>query len=114
MGLIGIYNHPEAAKMAYFGLYAQQHRGQESCGILTWDGARQTDYRGLGLVPDVFDEEILNKLPGRIAMGHVRYGNKRQRLLRNAEPFAPRRHGPGRGPQRRVGQQQTAAPQAGK
>lgn len=92
MGLIGIYNHPEAAKMAYFGLYAQQHRGQESCGILTWDGARQTDYRGLGLVPDVFNEDILNKLPGRIAMGHVRYGNKRQQLLRNAEPFAVR-HG---------------------
>ena len=92
MGLIGIYNHPEAAKMAYFGLYAQQHRGQESCGILTWDGTKQTDFRGLGLVPDVFNEEILDKLSGRIAMGHVRYGNKRQQLLRNAEPFCVR-HG---------------------
>ena len=92
MGLIGIYNHPEASKMAYFGLYAQQHRGQESCGILTWDGSKQTEYRGLGLVPDVFNEEILNKLPGRIAIGHVRYGNQSKQSLRNAEPFCVR-HG---------------------
>ncbi len=92
MGLIGIYNHPEASKMAYFGLYAQQHRGQESCGIAAWDGVKQAEYRGLGLVPDAFNEDILNKLPGQIAIGHVRYGGKGEQSLRNAEPFCVR-HG---------------------
>ena len=60
-GLFGIYGHQEAARMAYFGLYALQHRGQESAGIVTWDGATIREQRGMGLVHDVFNERHLGK-----------------------------------------------------
>ncbi len=73
-GIFGIYNHAEAARMAYFGLYALQHRGQESAGIVTWDGQKLREHRGMGLVPDVFNERHLGKeLKGNIAVGHIRY-----------------------------------------
>jgi amidophosphoribosyltransferase len=90
-GLFGIYGHPEAARMAYFGLYAQQHRGQESAGIVTWDGANIREQRGMGLVADVFNERHLGKeLKGNIAVGHVRYSTAGASLLRNAQPFLVR------------------------
>jgi len=90
-GLFGIYGHPEAARMAYFGLYALQHRGQESAGIVTWDGKRIREQRGMGLVADVFNERHLgHQLKGQIASGHVRYSTTGASLLRNAQPFMVR------------------------
>ncbi|MDK2956861.1 MAG: amidophosphoribosyltransferase [Desulfovibrionales bacterium] len=87
-GLFGIYGHPEAARLAYFGLYAQQHRGQESAGIVTWDGGRIREHRGMGLVADVFNERHLGKeLKGSVAVGHIRYSTTGVSLIRNAQPF---------------------------
>ena len=90
-GLFGIYGHPEAARMAYFGLYALQHRGQESAGICTWDGMKIREQRGMGLVADMFNERHLGKeLKGNIAVGHVRYSTTGVSLIRNAQPFLVR------------------------
>ncbi len=86
-GVFGIYGHPEAARLTYFGLYALQHRGQESCGIVTGDGSRVTMHRGLGLVPEVFNPAILDQMPGHLAIGHVRYSTTGSTLLINAQPF---------------------------
>lgn len=92
-GLFGIDQHPEAARMTYFGLYAQQHRGQESAGICTWDGQRIREQRGMGLVADVFNERHLGKeLKGQVAVGHIRYSTTGVSLIRNAQPFMVR-HG---------------------
>ncbi|HLD48278.1 MAG TPA: hypothetical protein VJA64_10660, partial [Desulfobaccales bacterium] len=68
-GVFGIYGHPDAARITFFGLYALQHRGQESCGIVAGDGARVSMHRGLGLVPEVFNPAILDELPGHLAIG---------------------------------------------
>jgi amidophosphoribosyltransferase len=77
--------------MAYFGLYALQHRGQESAGIVTWDGAAIREQRGMGLVHDVFSERHLGKeLKGQIALGHIRYSTTGVSLIRNAQPFLVR------------------------
>lgn len=87
-GLFGIYGHPEAARMTYFGLYALQHRGQESAGIITWDGQIIREQRGMGLVADVFEERHLgHQLKGSVAMGHIRYSTTGTSLIRNAQPF---------------------------
>ncbi len=86
-GVFGIYGHPEAARLTYFGLYALQHRGQESCGIVTSDGARVRMHRGLGLVPEVFNAGVLDQLPGHLAIGHVRYSTTGSTMLINAQPF---------------------------
>jgi amidophosphoribosyltransferase len=86
-GVFGIYGHPEAARLSYFGLYALQHRGQESCGIVTGDGTRVRMHRGLGLVPEVFQPHILDQLPGHLAIGHVRYSTTGSTMLINAQPF---------------------------
>ncbi|MFZ5449758.1 MAG: amidophosphoribosyltransferase [Thermodesulfobacteriota bacterium] len=86
-GVFGIYGHPEAARLTYFGLYALQHRGQESCGIVAGDGARVRMHRGLGLVPEVFNTAILDQLPGHLAIGHVRYSTTGSTMLINAQPF---------------------------
>lgn len=90
-GLVGISGHPEAARMTYFGLYALQHRGQESAGIVTWDGVKLREQRGMGLVADMFNERHLDKeLRGSSAVGHVRYSTTGASLLRNAQPFMVR------------------------
>jgi amidophosphoribosyltransferase len=90
-GLFGIYGHPEAARMAYFGLYALQHRGQESAGIVTWDGQKIREQKGMGLVADVFSEQHLgHQLKGSISMGHIRYSTTGASLIRNAQPFLVR------------------------
>jgi amidophosphoribosyltransferase len=69
-----VYNHPDAAKLCYLALYALQHRGQESAGIAAYDGRKRINLvKGQGLVNDVFNEAILATLPGRSAIGHVRY-----------------------------------------
>ena len=86
-GIFGIYGHPEAARLTYFGLYALQHRGQESCGIVTGDGQRVSQYRGLGLVPEVFNKDILERLPGHLGIGHVRYSTTGSTNIINAQPF---------------------------
>ncbi len=86
-GIIGIFGHKNAAKIAYFGLYALQHRGQESAGIVTSDGKLISEHRGLGLVADVFDEAILNSLKGHIAVGHVRYSTTGASTIKNVQPF---------------------------
>mgnify|MGYP002062629946 CR=1 FL=1 len=68
-GVFGIYNHPEAAALTYFGLYALQHRGQESAGIAAADGGVIDEYKGMGLVPDVFDMDTIEGLNGLTAIG---------------------------------------------
>ncbi|WP_456325635.1 amidophosphoribosyltransferase [Desulfonauticus submarinus] len=86
-GLFGIYGHKDAARMTYFGLYALQHRGQESAGIVTFDGQKTFEHKGMGLVPDVFQENDLKTLLGHIAIGHVRYSTTGASQFRNAQPF---------------------------
>lgn len=86
-GIFGVYNHPEAAKLSYFGLYALQHRGQESAGIATSDGVDICEHKAMGLVPDVFHEGTLAQLSGHIAVGHVRYSTTGSSALKNAQPF---------------------------
>ena len=87
-----IYGHPEASNLAYLALYALQHRGQESAGIVSADGKRMYSHREMGLVQDVFTEDILAKLPGHLAIGHVRYSTTGSSLLKNAQPFAMETH----------------------
>jgi amidophosphoribosyltransferase len=86
-GIIGVYGHPEAAKLAYFGLYALQHRGQESAGIVTSDGSVVREHKAMGLVSEIFNEDILNNLSGDRAIGHVRYSTTGSSVLQNAQPF---------------------------
>jgi len=90
-GVFGIWNHPEAAHLAYMGLYALQHRGQESAGIVTADGERLFEHKGMGYVSDVFTEDILKKLPGHLAIGHVRYSTAGRSFLQNAQPLVAHR-----------------------
>jgi amidophosphoribosyltransferase len=85
--LMGVYGHPEAANLVYLGLYAQQHRGQEASGIVASDGALLLSHRGLGLVADVFDQDILGRLTGSMAIGHNRYATSGRTLLKNTQPF---------------------------
>ncbi len=84
---MGVFNHPEAAKLVYLGLYALQHRGQESAGICSSDGKHLYMHRGLGLVSDVFDEASLERLKGTMAIGHVRYSTTGSSQIENAQPI---------------------------
>jgi len=86
-GVFGIFGHTEAANMTYLGLYALQHRGQESAGIVSSDRARIHSVRDMGYVAEVFDNDALSKLPGDIAIGHVRYSTAGDSGLNNAQPF---------------------------
>jgi len=86
-GVFGIASHPDAARHTYLGLYALQHRGQESAGIITTDGSRLYHERGMGHVADVFDDETLSRLPGTSAIGHVRYSTAGDSSLANAQPI---------------------------
>jgi amidophosphoribosyltransferase len=86
-GVFGIFGHPEAANMTYLGLYALQHRGQESGGIAASDGEQVRISRAMGYVADTFDGEALSKLPGRMAIGHVRYSTAGESKLANAQPI---------------------------
>ncbi len=87
-GIVGIYNHPEASNLAYLGLYALQHRGQESAGIVSSDGKTLHSHREMGHVADIFSEPVLQKLPGKAAIGHVRYSTAGGSILKNCQPFA--------------------------
>lgn len=86
-GLFGIHGHPEAARLAYFGLYALQHRGQESAGIAVFRDRGIVGHNGMGLVADVFSPTHLNQLTGTSAVGHVRYSTTGSSILTNAQPF---------------------------
>ena len=86
-GVFGIFGHPEAANLTYLGLYALQHRGQESAGIVAADGARMRVSRAMGQVADAFDEQALEKLPGHLAIGHTRYSTAGESKIENAQPF---------------------------
>jgi amidophosphoribosyltransferase len=86
-GIFGIYGHPDAAKLTYFGLYALQHRGEESAGIVISDGSQVREQKGMGLVADVFTEQGLAALHGNLAVGHVRYSTTGSSMLKNAQPF---------------------------
>ena len=86
-GVFGIFGHPEAARLAYLGLYALQHRGQESCGIVSSDGLQLRSERAMGHVSEVFSAERLNRLPGPSAIGHVRYSTAGEVSVREAQPF---------------------------
>ena len=86
-GVFGIQNHPEAANLTYLGLYALQHRGQESVGIASSDGSRLQVHRAMGYVADAFDEAQLSVLTGTSAVGHVRYSTAGESGLKNAQPI---------------------------
>src|SRR6185369_688705 len=87
-GVFGVYGHPEAAKITYLGLHSLQHRGQESAGICTMDGGAFYNYKRMGLVADIFNEDAFKQLPGKAAIGHVRYSTTGSSQLRNAQPIA--------------------------
>src|SRR5258705_6965849 len=86
-GVFGVFGHPEAANLVYLGLYALQHRGQESAGIVSRDGGDSHIHKGMGLVAEIFSQDVLADLPGRIAIGHVRYSTAGASNLQNAQPF---------------------------
>jgi amidophosphoribosyltransferase len=87
-GIFGIYNHLEASNLAYLGLYALQHRGQESAGIVSSDNRQLHHYRQMGLVSEAFTQDILKRLSGKSAIGHVRYSTAGSSELKNAQPFS--------------------------
>jgi len=86
-GLFGIYGHPNAADLTYYGLYALQHRGQESAGITVSDGVDLRTHKGMGLVAQVFEKNALRSLPGHLAIGHVRYSTTGSSTVKNAQPL---------------------------
>ncbi len=87
-GLFGVYGSREAANLAYLGIHCLQHRGQESAGIAAANQGRMLLHRDLGLVRDIFGQEILDRLPGSSAIGHVRYSTAGETTVRDAQPLA--------------------------
>ncbi len=87
-GVFGVFNHPEAANLTYLGLYALQHRGQESAGIVVTDGQSFNSHRDMGLVADVFKKSDIERLSGDRSIGHVRYSTSGGSELRNCQPFS--------------------------
>lgn len=86
-GVFGVYRHPEAANLAYLGLYAQQHRGQESAGIVSSNGKSLISHRGMGLVADIFNSTIIARLEGTSAIGHNRYSTTGSTTIGNCQPL---------------------------
>ncbi|HEY1768540.1 MAG TPA: amidophosphoribosyltransferase [Terracidiphilus sp.] len=86
-GVVAIHGHPDAARQAYLALYALQHRGQESAGIATANGQHLANIKGMGLVSEIFTDEVLAKLPGPMAIGHTRYSTTGDSALLNAQPI---------------------------
>lgn len=87
-GVFALYGHPEAANIVYLGLHALQHRGQESAGIASSDGKEIYNFRKMGYVVDIFTPDVLNQLPGSLAIGHTRYSTAGETILQNAQPFS--------------------------
>jgi amidophosphoribosyltransferase len=87
-GVFGIYGHPDAAAITALGLHALQHRGEEAAGIVSFDGGRYHSERRMGLVGDTFSrKEVIERLPGNVAVGHVRYSTTGETILRNVQPL---------------------------
>src|SRR5580698_6066724 len=86
-GVVAVYSHLEAEKLAYLGLHALQHRGQESAGIVTSDGMTLHMHKAMGLVADIFNEEVLSKMRGTLGIGHTRYSTAGDSALLNAQPI---------------------------
>src|SRR2546426_8474993 len=87
-GVFGIFGHPDAAAITALGLHALQHRGQEAAGIVSFDGKRFHSERRMGLVGDNFSRrEVIDRLPGMMAVGHVRYSTTGETILRNVQPL---------------------------
>jgi amidophosphoribosyltransferase len=86
-GVVAIFSHPEAEKLAYLGLHALQHRGQESAGIVTSDGLTSRVHKAMGTVADIFTEDVLAKIRGTLAIGHTRYSTAGDSALLNAQPI---------------------------
>jgi amidophosphoribosyltransferase len=86
-GIAAVFGHPEAARQVYLSLYALQHRGQESAGIAAADGNSLSNIKGMGLVADIFTEDVLAKLNGEMAIGHTRYSTTGDSALLNAQPI---------------------------
>ncbi len=86
-GVFGVFGHPNAAELTYYGLYALQHRGQESAGIVSSDGRQFRIHKGMGLVSQIFNGEILHGLVGTMAVGHTRYSTTGSSHLRNSQPL---------------------------
>ena len=93
-GVFGVWSEDEdVAKLAYYGIYALQHRGQESAGIAVSDGTRIVVYKDMGLAAQVFDERVLSSLHGHIAVGHCRYSTSGSSVWENAQPTSGPRLG---------------------
>src|SRR5947207_15534257 len=86
-GVVGIYGHPEASKLAYLGLHALQHRGQDSAGIASSDLNTLYNIKAMDLVVDIFTEEVLSGLPGSLAIAHTRYSTTGDWALLYAQPI---------------------------
>ncbi len=86
-GIFGVIGHKDAARLTYLGLYALQHRGEESAGIVAYDGKRVRHSRAMGLVSDVFDERTIKSLRGNLAIGHTRYSTTGASHAKNIQPF---------------------------
>lgn len=86
-GVVAVHNHPEASTLTYLGLHQLQHRGQESAGMVSSDGGRMHVHKAMGLVADIFTEEVLAKLPGHLAIGHTRYSTTGDSAVLNAQPI---------------------------
>lgn len=91
-GVCAVWGHPDAANLVYLGLYALQHRGQESAGIAAYDGVELRHHKAMGYVADIFDREALSRLPGSVAVGHVRYSTAGNSALVNAQPVFANTH----------------------
>ena len=87
-GVFGIFGHSEASTLTQLGLFAQQHRGQEGCGIVSSDGTDLHQFRAQGLVADVLNEDVLTKLVGSSAIGHTRYSTSGRNTIKEVQPFA--------------------------
>ena len=86
-GIFAVTGHKDAARLTYLGLYALQHRGEESAGIVVYNGRKTSSHKGMGLVGDVFDERIIKSLRGDLACGHVRYSTTGASIAENIQPF---------------------------
>src|ERR1700753_2476932 len=86
-GVVALYGHPEASKLAYLSLYALQHRGQESAGIAASNGERISLHQAMGLVSDIFTADALARVPGSLSIGHTRYSTTGDSALLNAQPI---------------------------
>ncbi len=86
-GVFGVFGHEEASKLTYLGLYALQHRGQESAGIVSSDGTELHLHRAMGEVEEIFTPPVLTNLPGNLAIGHTRYSTAGDKALLNAQPI---------------------------